>query len=453
MPTLLALPLEIVYSIVANLAASQEDFDNFSDDYEPDGSLYCLAVTCTSLRDICLPKLYEVVNFISGYRRDTLRRKLSLLRTLATNPELASYVKRIIFESSFYLTHPIDGRVVISEDDVAMYNGILEDSVDMSRVAPLLGQVRGTDSYDRGVADGIGVVLACVALARVPNITSAVFYCCDNELPSFLHRSFPHLETFALWTRGSHLDTHIEYAQGMLDSCPNVRRLVDRSITGRPGSASFPSIRELALVHSRVPDDDVASLPTAFPALERLSYVDSDASFLGGQVMAAPRKFSEALLGLRRTLTHLELGADSVAVTLDMVSRQEGDLGHQLMTSLAAMQVLESIRLPARYIYRHDDKGKEYDGAQYGPEMTLVNFLPRSVRCLYLQGLLPCRVFDSLALAQSAPRKFPNLKRVTFPDLEKSMREMVRFTYQENGISCSFEEADLEMDACNGRCM
>ncbi|KAJ2981838.1 hypothetical protein NQ176_g1777 [Zarea fungicola] len=147
---LLALPMEILDIIVANLAASQEDFDDLDCWYTPDPSLYRLALTCTTLRDICLPRLYEIINF----RR--CAGGLSLLRTLATSPEVASYVKRIIFDASFNLMHPTDDGVVLSEDDVALYNDILEESVDMRTVERLPGPIRGTDSLEREVANGIG---------------------------------------------------------------------------------------------------------------------------------------------------------------------------------------------------------------------------------------------------------------------------------------------------------
>ncbi len=436
MSQLLSLPGEVLAAIVDNLGPSQDDFDNFYHRYMPDVSLYRLSQTCTTFRSICAPKLYEICNIKTG--SGTLRRSLGILRTLASRPEIASRVKRIIVDAAFYVNASSVDEIVLSAEDAKLFNRVLEEKVDMSSVTPLC-ELRATDSTELNGRDDIGDSLACVAFALVPNITSAIFLSHYASLEWTMTASFPLLEAFSIQHADTELGTDFESGKGVLLAAPNVRRLIGWSICSL-ATAEYTSVREVVLGYSGISDDEMVRLPVVFPNLERVSYTDGGPC-VSEEPAATPLAISNALLGLRKTLKYAELGAPYEKVSDGFYDIDDAD---RYMESLAPMKVLESLRLQALHIYNDDDNPQE------PPSTTeLVHFLPTSIRRLCLEDVQSSKLDDILSLARSARHRFPKLTHVTFPGLKKSMEEVVCNTYEGHGIKCSFQAEAVNDYACS----
>lgn len=441
MPALLSLPGEILSAIVHHLGPSQADFDNFDHGYSPDASLYRLAQTCTTLRDMTTLGRYEICNLKMHYPLDGL----VMLRTLAARPELACRVKRVIVDGGFtsdrlYIrgnnreAAAPAGQVLLSAKEAARYNGILETNLNMEDVT-LLSEIRSKESPDRNVDDAIGESLACVALALVPNVTSIVFSTYYKSLPSFKPGTFPRLEAFSLQHADTELAANLGYVEGVLRAAPALQRIIGWSIRELPQSASYASIRELVLGYSRMDEDEVGRLAQAFPKLERFVYDDGGAC-VSDHMAASPREFSEALLGLRTTLKSAQIVA---WFTEDLFDFFDGD--DAVMHSLAPMAVLEHLQVYAQHIFQTD-----YDDMS---ATRLVSFLPRSIQTLCIEGLKACHLQDILAVARCAASQFPALVRVSFPELEEALRRTVEITYSEHGVQCSFEPIVVNTYSCS----
>ncbi|XWW96330.1 hypothetical protein V2A60_004303 [Cordyceps javanica] len=434
MPQLLSLPWELLTAIVAHLGPSQTDFDNFEHEYRVDSSLYRLGQTCTTLRDICIPKLYEICSIKTG---GSLLSSINILRTLAARPEIAKQVKRVILDDGFHLPASQGNEIVISTADARLSNTYLREKCNLNAVG-LLRRLRSSENPGHILGGDISESLTCLALALVPNITSAIFSSHYASTERFRPGSFPHLEAFSLQHADTELGTTFQYVEGVLGAAPNIRRLIGWSISHLT-SFAYPSIRQVVLGHSRIDDEAMALLPVAFPKLEQFTYVDGGATVSDCRP-ASPLAISEALLGLRRTLKHVELGShEPMSDSLDYLEAAD-----RFMKSLARMEVLESLRLHALCIYED-----EHDIDQLVPKTELVHFLPKSIQTLYIEGVQSTSLLDILALAQCAPQQFPKLTHVTFPALEKSSEGAVCHMYGNAGINCSFEAVDVNEYGCS----
>lgn len=433
MSQLLSLPVEILAAIVDIFGPSQDDFDDFNHYYRPDVSLSRLSRTCTILRNICEPKLYEICSIKTRHYRG-----LRILRTLATRPEIASRVKRIIVDAAFDANARSADEAVLSAEDARFYNRVLEEKADMSSVERLR-ELRGTEAIGLDKSHAIGESLACVAFALVPNITSAIFSSHYASLEWSLTGSFPLLEAFSLQHADTEFGTSIGDARGVLLAAPNLRRFIGWSICVL-ATDEHASVREAVIGNSRIDDDEMARLPVVFPNLERFSYADGGPS-VSYEPPASPLVVSKTLLGLRKTLKHVKLASQYGSMSDDLYDVDDTD---RYMESLAPMKVLESLRLQALQIYNDDEAPQE-------PRSTteLVNFLPKSIRRLCLEDVQLSKLNDILALAHSAPREFPLLTHVAFPGLHKSIEEVVCSTFEAQGIQCSFEAEAMNYYACS----
>lgn len=222
------------------------------------------------------------------------------------------------------------------------------------------------------------------------------------------------------------------------------------------GEVAYPSIKEVVLTRSRVVDHSAALLPKVFPNLETLCYEDGG-WIINRDGVASPRAISKAILDLKKTLKHVELGTYDILDSLEPV-----DAADRIMNSLVQMEVLESLRFHASFIYGDDDdddedeEGSDEDNDENENHethlrsiMRLNEFLPLSIQNLYIEGLQSSHLDDILALAQSAPCGFPKLAGVVLPGLEMSMEELVGQAFKEQGIKCTFEGVYMNQYACS----
>ncbi|CEJ94845.1 hypothetical protein VHEMI10353 [[Torrubiella] hemipterigena] len=437
MHSLTSLPTEILADIVANLGPSQADHFNFRHDYQPDVSLYQLARTCKTLLPLCLPKLYEICNLKTT---DGFQRSRSLLRTLATKPDIACLVKRVIVNGSLWVTKDIQDGVIISAEDAELFNRILEEKLDMATVTPLRKlQYKDELQNDHDLLDTIGKALACVALAVVPNVTSIIFSSHYKSLGNFKPGSFPALDTFSLQHADTEGGSDFAYAQGVLNVAPNVKRFFGWSITCLP-RIPYPSIREVVLGYSCIDSDEAAHIPTAFPNLERFTYVYGGACVSDHQ-SASSESLSGALISLKKTLKHVELG--TYDFEMDLI--EDSDDEDPVMKSLSQMEVLETLRLPSLYICKIDGDGDDEDSES---KIDLVDFLPSSIQSVYIEGAESCQLQDMLKLPKVALEKFPVLRHVTFASLEESLKDVVQEAYNGSRIECSFQGEEIDEYSC-----
>lgn len=431
MHSLTSLPGEILAAIVANLGPSANDYHNFSHDYQPDVTLYRLAQTCKILRDICLPKLYEICNVKVN---DQFPRGRDILRTFAKRPDIAGFVKRIIISGSL-VVYDYDEEVILSAEDAELFNGILEKSLDMSTIAPLneiLASEDDEDNCEEGMSSG--EALACVALSLVPNVKSIVFSSFSTSLGHFKPGSFPLLEAFSLQHADTECGAYFESAKGVLTAAPNVSRFIGWAITEIP-EIPYTSITEVVLAYSGLDSEQAARLPKAFPNLERFTY-DYGGACVSDRASASPRIWSRAILKLAKTLKYVELGEEQG--DLDFFDDLDDD-AKGLMESLSQMQALEHLRVPSSHICH------VYDGGQIStPAPKLVDFLPPSIQTLYIERAQPSQLEDILALAQVATDKFPKLTQVTFDYLKQDLQSTVLDAYNACGVKCSFESVSVD---------
>lgn len=429
MHSLTSLPTEILANIVANLGPSQADHLNFDHQYKPDVSLYRLAQTCKTLLSLCIPKLYEICNL------KATNCQLSLLRTLATKPDIASLVKRVIINDQLGTTEDI------SAEDAELFNGILEEKLDMTTITPL-HELKNTDELqdDRDKVNAIGVALACAALASVSNVTSIIFSAHYSPLGHFKPGSFPVLDTISLQEAGTEGGADFASIEGVLNVAPNVTRFFGWAISDLP-KVPYPSIKEVVLSYSCLVSDEVAQLPIAFPNLERFMYVYGGATIIECGTASA-EKLSEALISLKKTLKHVELGTYDFGMDIFDEDFDDED-GNPFMKSLSQMEVLQTLRLPSLYICKIDGDDEDSES-----KISLVDFLPPSIQSVYIEQPQSYQLQDMLELAQVASQRFPALRRITFASLEESLVEIVQGAYNGSGIECSFQGEDIHQYEC-----
>ncbi|CEJ93788.1 hypothetical protein VHEMI09357 [[Torrubiella] hemipterigena] len=433
--SLLSLPFELLIAVISHLSANQYDFDNVDHYYKPDVTLYRLAQTCTTLGDLCIPKLYEIIN-LQTYVYFSRQRKL--LRTLAAKPNLARLVKRVIVDGSFsndakWHRYSDDGPV-ISVADAKTFNEIMEKKVDMTTVTPFR-EMQQADLTERHDCKSLGRSLSCLSLALVPNIRSVIFILHYGSLGSFKTDSFPLLKDFSLQHADTEFGVAFEAANGVLHAAPGVNRFIGRAVDRFADNISYPSIKKLVLVYSCIDDEDMALLPTLVPNLESFSH-SYGGSMVSYESPASPRTISTALLALKKTLKHVELDiyyrGDEMWINID------ADDG--IMESLSQMQTLQSLIILASYVY----PGKEFDASLTSRKLTLVNFLPRSIETLHIEELKSDHLQDVLDLAAAAPAKFSKLSHVRLPEFDTSLHDDVCRAFHQLGIACSFETVEMD---------
>lgn len=424
------LPSELLTAIVAHFGPSQTDLHNLDPYYEPDSSLYRLALTCRALRDVCIPELYKICDLktTTGFSR-----KRSLFRTLAARPDLAGLVKRIIGDGTFLLednAHCYNngrGGPIISTEDAATWNRTLGVKLDMDTVAPFHARYFN-DPLDLDERCALGHSLGCLAFALVPKIKSAIFITHNFALGSFKPGSFPHLDTFSLLQEDTKFGGDCESAHGVLRAAPNIETFVGYSIAKLPRT-SYPSVKKVSLLYSRINDNMAFLLPAAFPNLESFSYMHNNIPDCN---TALPRIISGAILHLRKTLKHLELEAGPYDDCGEWLYANDNE--NYTVTSLASMPLLQTLRINGLYIYPETRPAP----------IALVDLLPASIQSLYVDELEPAQLDDILALARAAPHQFPQLTLVAFSNFEASLQDVVRQAFEAQGITCSFDATHVD---------
>ncbi|KAJ3495557.1 hypothetical protein NLG97_g3305 [Lecanicillium saksenae] len=363
----------------------------------------------------------------------------------ATFKATSRRVKRVIVDGAFsserlYLRNfnPTQagpaGEVLLSAKEAARYNDIMKAKLDMEDVT-LLTETLSRESPDRDGDGTIGESLACVALALVPNVTSIIFSTHYTSLGSFKPGTFLCLEAFSVQHADTELAVSFDRIEGVLQAAPALQRIIGWAICTLPCTASYPSVKELVLGYSKVDEEEMAFLSRAFPNLERFVYSDGGAC-VSDHLVASPRDFSEALLGLRGTLKSIQIESWYEGELFDLF---DGD--DRVMDSLASMVVLEHLQVYAQHIFRTD--------VRTTPPAQLKNFLPASIRSFCIEGIEERHLPSVLAVAHYAPGEFPALERATFPDLNPDFRDVVEDAYSESGIQCSFEPIEVNTYSCS----
>lgn len=433
-PSLASLPTEILMAIVANLGTLRERHRASDISYRPDRTLCRLAQTCKVFRGVCLPQLYETVDLQTA---TTFPRTWRILNILATRPDLAGMVKRVILDA-MVLKGVYRGNylVSISAQDAALFNQILAKKLDMTTIAPLR-ELQNMHGFRYEDCVSLGETLASIALALVPNVTSIIFYRHQAHVGSFKPDAFLRLQELTVQYDDDGSPIRLKDSQGILGAAPNLRRLIGREVEDIP-ELPCPSVTQLVLLTSAVGDVSIARLPTIFPKLESFTYTYGSFS-LNHLRTASPLALSKALLGLKGTLTHFEFACE---LKLEEMWTAFEHVGDHVVQSLSRMWVLQSLRLPAVIF----DPFRIHDVARPESAITLVDFLPASIRSLYLdmECFESCQLQAILALAQAVPSQFRDLMQVAFPKLDESMHDSVRQAFAERGVACSFEETRID---------
>lgn len=436
MASLLSLPTELLAAVVSHVRPSQADIDYYPLEYINNNTrLYRLAQTCRALRDVCLPKLYETLKFEELFWVD---RQVAVLRTLTARPDLAKAVKRITANTSVILCNETreytGGDPIISAADAATFNRALEEKIDDMSIVEPFHELRQADveTYE----DTLGSSVAYLSFALAHEVTSITFCSYYDVLPFFKPGSFPSLTTLGVKDSDTERGATFDDVRGVLAVAPNVTQLVGGAVTQLPDeTTSHPDVKKLVLSYSRINDAQIQRLPAAFPNLEAFSY--TYIGLLGSDYSSAtPRAMHAVLLSMRETLKRVELGRCYEAYRMWADFKDARDC---VMGSFSQMGALESLRIYARYVY----PAEEYAAQLPAPRMTLVDFLPPSIKSLYVEDLEPAQQQDVLALAHAAPGQFPKLGNVTFAGFDKALRDEVRHAFDERGIACSFEMVAL----------
>ncbi|KAF3913719.1 hypothetical protein AA313_de0205296 [Arthrobotrys entomopaga] len=418
MPTLLFLPPEVLGLVCDQVACLYGPSDvPYFDPVPATGDLAALSRTCKLLHRIVDPILYRCI--------PTDRKFYCLFRTLITRKDLASYVRRA------YMGELNDGETLepLYEEREAMKRLARQLSHDMdgNMRSSTSGSVEWLMKDPFQVADleqehddenEVGKLFLALTLLLLPNLEYLDYTVCYNyELEANLYapNHFQYLTEILFKHSDTENGINLEDINGVLAAAPNVRVLRGHLIAGVGNVFCHKSVRELHLGFSSVDADGLMLIMKSFPFLEVFTYESGGCMVRDDE--AKPCDFTEALLQRKDTLRHI-----SIDFSYPDNIEEAGDA----LQSLQSMEVLETLTVDISTIYAKTEEESTTDGN------LIINLLPSSIKSFSLRFVDPHAHLrqDFLKLAQVAPKRFPNLKRVLVPGGDPTFYEELKKAFE-----------------------
>ncbi|EEP77942.1 predicted protein [Uncinocarpus reesii 1704] len=426
MPTLTDLPLELLYAVVAVVAPRRSRYTAdlyYSPDWASINDLSCLARTCKALHHVAQRELYR-------YPEARYRKIISLVRTLIKQPALAASVKELRTGDIWTLVdapYPDFNDCKITVEDADMFNKLLKvyckNENDFYPMRPMEGSEENLYCHE----DENRVVgnLAALAIAQATNVERLVLQTYYWDVPeSFTPPALPFLTEFIVQHGDTELSVHIDNIQGIFEAAPSLKRFHGHMVGAVSDRISHDGVTDVNFTYSVLDDSSFRAIFQGFPKLQKFGFT-AGGSTVSYDRPATPRVIAELLRLRKDTLQHLTLHLVCACEALDGIFD-----GSEAMTSLAYMEVLESLDLHTCAL---DDE------EPIGP--LLVNLLPPSIRRLTIRSQEEHQHEGLEVLAIAAPEKFPNLKEVRI--VGKSGNG-VEDTFKASGIS--FQAIELYVE-------
>ncbi|KAH7017215.1 hypothetical protein EDB80DRAFT_704400 [Ilyonectria destructans] len=405
-------------------------------------SLLSLSRVSKRLRAFVLPDIFRELTplFASDEESEELYRSSlpNLLRTMITNPTIASMVQDIDFT--------YHGNPMFSQEDVEIF----------VKAANLLGTPvpepvlerpdrpsMRTESWNRIRYEGedgqILQFLTEMIAAHTPNLESLQYHVSDEERvlqvllsASNSKRDGPLLPLLTN-VRLNHLATAREI-RPLANWAPNLTSLWIENARGGVAGVRFENVTELVLISVRFTGQELKDLLQGFPSLKDFFF---DFNFCNGGPdadLCTPQQAVDALEPFKKQLTDLKLHLrDRQIFHLSTTGFPPG-----LITSLTMLEALEHLVLDGRSLWRKFSSGDESYNAKAA--QFLVTLLPRALRTLILIRLnSELYEEDLMVLAPQVRSCYPELQSIRYQfhaRCETNERRLARISelFAEQGV-------------------
>lgn len=432
------LPTEILDKILSNIGPFDDiklketkdvvkNFDEYRALLKPVAGL---CRTCKALRRVAQPILYR---FPLAYD-DAL---VSLVRTLATREDLRETVRGLVLK--FAPGDKDKQDVVIALDDQDLFNNLVAKYPTRANGDPIdipPTWVTGEKDPKNEFASDPKLVLAALMLTQIPNVERISMDMGSNtDFPFSQPGSLPRLVELTVNYSGKFcLDMMV--LDGVLKAAPALKTLntVNVYLVKESKGLSHDSLTTLNLTEPALEVGSFRKLMEGFPKLERLFLKPSNICVIS----------HEARLSAYQILRTLPIRADTLRHVHLLIYPMEWEAGLYVapVPSLEGMTLLETLYIDFANLYPDDDDDDDDETRPVKVKPGLVEFLPPSIRS-YGQDYCHEEFMPvMLALAESAPEKFPNLKKVNFGkffDDDEDLSPVVKKAFRKRGIKCVFK--------------
>ncbi|KAI8717484.1 hypothetical protein NCS52_00824400 [Fusarium sp. LHS14.1] len=427
------LPTEILDNIISNvgpfddnkLKETKEVTENFDHYRASVKSVAGLCRTCKALRRVAQPILYR---FPLAYDNDLI----SLVRTLATREDLKGKVQGLVLKFTPKTKLKQDVVTVIAPDDQDLFNNLIAEYPTRANGESIeipsnwaTGENESKDEF----AGNPKLILAALLLTQIPNVERISMDIGSNA-------DFPFSQTGSL-LRLVELTVHYEgnfcldmmVLDGVLKAAPALKTLdaVNVYLVKESKGLSHDNLTTLNLTEPALEVGSFKKLMEGFPKLENLFFHPSHLCVISHEARLSAYQILKTLPIRADTLRHIHL--------LIQPMEWEGGLYDAPIPSLKGLTLLETLYIDFANLYPDEDK------------TGLVEFLPPSIR-IYEQDYCHEEFMPvMLALAENAPEKFPNLKKVAFGkfyDDDEDLSPEVERAFGKRGIECVFEPDEKE---------
>ncbi|KAM0430443.1 hypothetical protein ACHAPT_005790 [Fusarium lateritium] len=378
-------------------------------------SLAFICRTCKALHRLAQPIIYR----FPLVHDDGL---VSLTRTLTTQEGLRMSLQGLAVHLSPY--YRVRREEVISPDDLDLFSNLIAKyptraNGEPINISPTWSTGDGCSEYE--FTGDHKLIMAALILTQIPNVERiSIDMGLNADFPFCQRGSLRHLVEFTA-RYSSRYGIDMAVLDGVLEAAPALKALNAANMTDPSRSLRHGNITDLDLADCAFRAETFRHILQGFPNLERLSCQPSRYAMVSDEIATA-YEVLKALPIRADTLRHIYL-------LLEPVDWEEG-LYEDPIPSLKGMTVLETLHVDFANLYP--------DEAETG----LVEFLPPSIQTYEQnysnQQLVPVM----LALAEGAPRKFPNLRKVSFGRLyddNESSSPVIERAFRERGVECIFE--------------
>ncbi|KAJ4318826.1 hypothetical protein N0V84_006639 [Fusarium piperis] len=419
------LPTEILDNILSNLGPfdngelkeTKDVIDHFDEYRASLKSVAGLCRTCKALQRVARPILYR---FPLAYDVGAI----SLTRTLATREDLKARVQGLVIKLA--PSGEEKQELVISPDDQDLFNNLMAKYP--TRANGELINIPSTwataDENSKEFTGHPKRIMTALILTQIPNAERiSIDMSSGADLPFCQPGSLPRLvELDARYCGKSCFD--MMRLDGVLKAAPALKTLntVNIFMVEESEGVSHDNITALDLTDSALEVGSFKKIMEGFPKLERLFLRPSKAVVVSTSKALSAYQILRTLPIRADTLRHIHLFIRPM--------EWEGGLYEALIPSLKGMTSLETLYIDYANMYTDETI------------TSLVGFLPPSIRSYEQDYTIPTMVSAMLNLAESAPEKFPNLKKVSFGkfyDDDDDSTPAVEKAFQERGIECVLE--------------
>ncbi|KAJ4174610.1 hypothetical protein NW754_005030 [Fusarium falciforme] len=420
------LPTEILDKILSNIGPFDDDklreikevVRNFDDYRASLKSVAGLCRTCKALRRVAQLILYR---FPLAYDNGLV----SLVRTLATREDLKGKVQGLVLKFAPSAKEKRD--VVMTPEDQGLFNNLIAKYPTRANGEPIdipSAWATGEKDPKDGFACNPKLILSALILTQIPNVERISMDMGSNaDFPFSQPGSLPRLVELNVHYSGKFcLDMMV--LDGVLKAAPTLKTLnaVNVYMVEESKGLSHDSLTTLNLTDPALEVGSFRKLMEGFPKLERLLLHPSHSCVLSHETSLSAYQILRTLPIRADTLRHINL--------LIRPMEWEGGLYEAPIPSLEGMTLLETLYIDFANLYPDEDK------------TGLVEFLPPSIRSYEQDYCHPELMSVMLALAENAPEKFPNLKKVSFGkfyDDDEDSSSVVERAFGKRGIECVFE--------------